>query len=190
MAELSALADAIEATFGIVLAVVSGGNSSNLQWALSGADAGRINNLRLGESMLLGRETLHRRPIEGLHTDAITLVAEVIESKVKPSQPWGEIAQAAFGEEPPAQDRGDIWQAILAIGRQDIDPGGLRPPPGIAILAASSDHLVTHSGCRRVPVGAEIGFQLDYSALVRSMTSPFVAKVMKDRVIPAAILSQ
>ena len=98
MAELSALADSIDAKFGTVLEIVSGGNSANLRWALSGADTGRINDLRLGESILLGRETLHRQPIDGLYTDAITLVAEVIETNVKPSRPWGEIAQTAFGE--------------------------------------------------------------------------------------------
>ena len=62
MAELSALADSIDAAFGPVLGMVSGGNSGNLQWALSGADTGRINDLRLGESLLLGRETLQREP--------------------------------------------------------------------------------------------------------------------------------
>ena len=181
MAELSALADSIDATFGLVLGIVSGGNSANLQWAFSGADTGRVNDLRLGESLLLGRETLHRQPIDGLHTDAITLVAEVIESKVKPSQPWGEIAQTAFGEKPPVTDRGDISQTILAIGRQDTDSEGLSPPPGMMILGASSDHLIVNSGSTRVGVGAEVTFHLNYSALVRAMTSPFVAKIMKKR---------
>jgi predicted amino acid racemase len=179
MAQLSSLADNIEATFGLTLDIVSGGNSANLQWALSGADTGRINNLRLGESILLGREPLHRQQIDGLYTDAITLIAEVIESKVKPSQPWGETAQTAFGEQAPATDRGYISQTILAIGRQDADPSGLRPPPTIKILGASSDHLITDSGNDRVPVGTELEFQLNYSALVRTMTSPFVTKVTK-----------
>ncbi len=178
MAELSALADSIDAAFGPVLGMVSGGNSGNLQWALSGADTGRINDLRLGESLLLGRETLQRQPIDGLHTDAFTLIAEVIESKVKPSQPWGEIAQTAFGEKPLATDRGQISQAILAVGRQDTDPCGLQPPSGIEILAASSDHLIVDSGHRRLSVGAEITFQLNYSALLRAMTSPFVVKAL------------
>ena len=88
MAELSALADSIEATFGLRLSIISGGNSGSLQWALGSADTGRINNLRLGESILLGREPLGRAPIDGLHTDAITLIAEVIELKAKPSRPW------------------------------------------------------------------------------------------------------
>jgi predicted amino acid racemase len=181
MAELSALAESVEETFDLVLGIVSGGNSANLRWALGGADTGRVNDLRLGESLLLGRETLHRRPIDGLHTDAITLIAEVIESKVKPSKPWGEIAQTAFGEKPPATDRGEISQAILAVGRQDTDPDGLQPPPGMEILGASSDHLIVNSGSDLVSVGDEIALGLDYSALVRAMTSPFVARVMKKR---------
>ncbi len=178
MAELSALADSIEANFGLTLGIVSGGNSGNLEWALGGADTGRINDLRLGESLLLGCETLHRQPIDGLHSDAFTLIAEVIESKVKPSQPWGEIAQTAFGEMPRAQDRGDISQTILALGRQDTDPSGLQAPSGIEILGASSDHLIVDAGRRHLPVGTEVKFQLDYSALVRAMTSPFVAKAL------------
>lgn len=179
MGELSALADSIETTFGLVLGVVSGGNSANLDWALSGADTGRINDLRLGEAILLGCEPLHRQPIEGLHTDAITLVAEVIESKTKPSRPTGKIAQAAFGEQPPAEDRGNIAQTILAIGRQDIDPDGLTPPAGCRILGASSDHLIVEAGNRLVRIGTEFRFQLNYSALVRAMTSPFVAKAIQ-----------
>ncbi len=178
MAELSALADSIEATFVLVLGTVSGGNSASISWALGGADTGRINNLRLGESILLGREPLHRQPIEGLHTDAITLVAEVIESKVKPSQPWGEIAQNAFGEKLAATNRGDISQTILAVGRQDTDPDGLQAPTGIEILGASSDHLVVGCGSRRLAVGTEVTFEVNYSALLRAMTSPFVAKVL------------
>ncbi|MGB5833340.1 MAG: alanine/ornithine racemase family PLP-dependent enzyme [Thiohalocapsa sp.] len=180
MAELSALADSIDATFGAIVTTVSGGNSANLEWVLSGADTGRINNLRLGESMLLGREPLHRQRINGLHTDAITLVAEVIEAKYKPSKPWGEIAQAAFGEVTPGVDLGGISQTIFAIGRQDTDPSGLDSPPGIEVLAASSDHLVVDAGNYRdrLSVGAELPFQLNYSALLRAMTSPFITKIM------------
>jgi len=180
MAELSELADSIDATFGPILSIVSGGNSANLDWVLSGADTGRINDLRLGESILLGCEPLHRQPIDGLHTDAITLVAEVIESKLKPSQPWGEVGQSAFGVTPSVTNRGDIFQTILAIGHQDIDPDGLQAPNGIEILGASSDHLIVESDCC-LPIGTEISFQLNYSALVRAMTSPFVMKVEKSQ---------
>ncbi|WP_072910110.1 alanine/ornithine racemase family PLP-dependent enzyme [Malonomonas rubra] len=179
MALLSELVAAIESTFGLKVEIVSGGNSANLQWALSGAKTGRINDLRLGEAILLGRETLYRQPIDGLHTDAITLTAEVIEAKTKPSKPTGQIAQAAFGEAPAAIDRGEVRQNILAIGQQDTDPCGLLPPAGTQVMGASSDHLILETDDEKLPVGKEVTFQLNYSALVRSMTSPFVAKVNK-----------
>ena len=179
MGELSRLAALIEATFDISIEVVSGGNSANLEWVFSSEDAGRVNNLRLGESILLGRETLNRNAIHGLHTDAITLVAEVIESKFKPTKPTGELAQNAFGERPDVVDRGTIAQAILAIGVQDTDVGGLQASKGIELLWGSSDHLVVASGVGRVAVGSEMTFQLNYSALLRAMTSPFVTKSYK-----------
>ena len=181
MAELSALADSIDRSLGPVVTMVSGGNSANLEWAFDGGDLGRVNDLRLGEAMLLGCEPLRRKKIKGLHTNAFTLVAEVIELKNKPSKPWGTLAQAAFGEVFPIRDRGNISQAILAIGRQDTDPEGLIAPHGIKILATSSDHLVVdvshYKG--RIKIGTEISFQLNYSALLRSMTSPFVPVMTK-----------
>ena len=178
MAMLSELAGSIETALGLSVDIVSGGNSANLEWALSGAEIGRVNDLRMGEAILLGCETLHRQPIDGLHTDAITLCAEVIEAKIKPSKPSGTIAQTAFGEAPPVTDRGLVTQAILAVGQQDIDPFGLQAPTGIDVMGASSDHLILESDCFELSVGAEVIFQLNYSALVRAMTSPFVTKVM------------
>jgi predicted amino acid racemase len=148
MAELSMLANSLEANLGAVLGMISGGNSGSLAWALSGADTGRVNNLRLGESLLLGREPLHRQAIDGLHTDAITLIAEVM-------------------------------QTILAVGHQDTDPFGLVADHGIEILGASSDHLIVDAGRHNFPVGSEISFKLNYSALLQAMTSPFVAKSLK-----------
>ena len=178
MAKLSDLANSIEKTLGLAVEIVSGGNSANLQWALSGEQIGRINDLRLGEAILLGRETLHRQPIAGLHTDAITLWAEVIEAKTKPSKPAGRIAQTAFGATPLVTDRGWVTQAILGVGLQDIDPSGLQAPTGIDVLGASSDHLILESDRPELSVGTEVIFQLNYSALLRAMTSPFVTKVM------------
>lgn len=181
MCELSALANSIDAAFGPIVTTVSGGNSANLDWAFSGTEVGRVNDLRLGEALLLGCEPLHRKIIKGLHTSAITLVAEVIELKNKPSKPWGEIAQNAFGEVVTSRKQGFTKQAILAIGRQDIEPDGLIPPAGITILAASSDHLVVDVGNYHgmMTVGTEVSFQLNYSALLRAMTSPFIPQIMK-----------
>ena len=185
MDELSGLVEQVESLVGHRLTVVSGGNSANLDWALAADDVGRIDELRLGESILLGTEPLNRRPIEGLRTDAFTLTTEVIEVKTKPAQSWGDRAQAAFGHETDLGRPGFLRQAIAAVGRQDVDPDGITPPAGMAVLAASSDHLVIDIGDHALSVGDEISFGLDYSALVRAMTSPFVSK--EERRAPAPV---
>ncbi|MDH5805183.1 MAG: alanine/ornithine racemase family PLP-dependent enzyme [Gemmatimonadota bacterium] len=178
MQELSDLAQSLETEFDITLDTVSGGNSANFDWLSGSADPGRINNLRLGESILLGCETLRRTPIEGLHTDAIVLVAEVIESKIKPSVPSGKIFQDAFGAVPEFTDRGLINHAILGIGRQDVLVSGLTPlAEGLEIFGASSDHIVVISNEERLGVGDEVSFRLSYGALLAAMTSPFVEKI-------------
>lgn len=177
MGQLSALAEVVEARIGRSIDVVSGGNSANLAWALETADVGRVNDLRLGEAVLLGLDPTTRTAIDGLHTDAFALVAEVIESKRKPSQPWGSTGEAAWGEVTLAGDRGDIWQTILAVGHQDTDPSGLEPPCDIHFLGASSDHLVVETPERMTP-GDELRFIPGYGALVRAMTSPFVGVAM------------
>jgi predicted amino acid racemase len=176
MDELSDLATALEAGCGAQLPIVSGGNSANLGWALAQPDVGRVNDLRLGESILLGCDPLDRDPIDGLHPDAVTLVAEVIEVKRKPSRPRGDRLQGAFGAPSPVVGRGSRCRAIVALGQQDVDPAGLVAPVGMAILGASSDHLVLDTGTARLAVGDEVRFSLGYGALLRAMTSPFVAR--------------
>jgi predicted amino acid racemase len=173
---LSSLAGDIEDKFGLTLEFVSGGNSANYDWFMSTEDVGKINNLRLGESIYLGRETLYRKPIPGLFTDAFKLVAEVIESKVKPSRPYGDICQDAFGNVPEFQDRGQTRRAILGIGLQDVLVAGLTPCIDIDILGASSDHIIIDAKQLDLKVGDEVGFNLNYGALLSSMTSPYVLK--------------
>jgi len=176
MGELSRLADRLEAEHSVAVRIVSGGNSANLEWMMSDSPVGRVNDVRLGESILLGCEPLQRRPLEGLYGDAFALVGEVIESRRKPVNPWGQMAQAAFPR--PADAVGDsaVWQTIVAIGRQDTDPEGLAMPEGVMFRGASSDHLVLGTE-ERMPAGSEIRFVPDYSALMRSMTCPNVRQV-------------
>lgn len=190
MTVLSALADSIDAKFGPITDIVSGGNSANMEWALSSADMGRINNLRLGEAILFGREALHRQAIDGLHQDAIGIVAEVIEVNTKPSLPRGVVAQNAFGETSQFSDTGPTLRAIVAIGRQDIDPTGISPPMGTKIIGTSSDHLVLNVGSNHVCVGDEISFQINYSAFLRAMTSPFVGHVLAPHANPICMPQQ
>ena len=181
MGFLSSIATEIEDKFGISLNMVSGGNSANYNWFMSSHDPGRINNLRLGESIYLGCETLERKPIPGLFTDAFTLVAEVIESKLKPSLPYGDVSQDAFGNIPEFQELGSIKRVLLGLGLQDIQVSGLTPRSDIDIMGASSDHIVVNSKMLELKVGSELKFDLNYGALLSAMTSPYIIKKLKDR---------
>jgi ornithine racemase len=180
MLELSELTDAIEKEYKIDLEIVSGGNSANHEWYESAQKVDRINNLRIGESILLGCETVSRKAIPGLHTSAFNLIAEVIESKEKPSLPFGEICQDAFGNVPTFLDRGIRQRIIVALGRQDVLISGLKPCEDLEILGSSSDHIVLDSKNRNLKVGSEVRFNLDYGGLLAAMTSPFVKKQFVD----------
>jgi predicted amino acid racemase len=173
---LSTLAKDIEEKFALKLTIVSGGNSANYKWCMSTQDVGEINNLRLGESIFLGCETLYRKPIPGLFTDAFTLTAEVIESKTKPSKPYGAVCQDAFGNVPAFQDSGVINRVILGIGLQDVQVSGLSPRLDVEILGASSDHIIINSKKTALKVGDNLEFDLNYGALLSAMTSPYVLK--------------
>lgn len=186
MHELTELTNAIEKEFQINLKIISGGNSANYEWYKSARGVGRINNLRLGESILLGRETTNRKAIPGMYTSAFKLVAEVIESKVKPSLPFGEICQDSFGNIPTFQDRGLRQRVIVALGKQDTLISGLKPDRDLEILGSSSDHLIIDSKSCDLPIGTEVGFNLDYGGLLAAMTSPFIKK----QHIPAASFSE
>ncbi len=176
MRQLSSLVWKIEKEFDLNLEIISGGNSANYQWLMSGDDLGAVNHLRIGEMILLARDVLDRSPIPDLHLDVFTLVAEVIEHKVKPSLPYGELAQNAFGHFPTFKDLGHRPRALLALGEQDIDPSGLSPRLDAKILGATSDHLVLDAFGLDLDVGDELSFDLNYAALLRAFTSPYVEK--------------
>ncbi|MEQ9301905.1 MAG: alanine/ornithine racemase family PLP-dependent enzyme [Cyclobacteriaceae bacterium] len=173
---LSEIACEIEKTFNIHLEIISGGNSANYEWFTDNTEIGRINGLRLGESIFLGVETLHRKPILDLFTDAFTLVAEVVELKIKPSLPFGKIAQNAFGQTPVFKDNGNQIRAILGIGLQDIPFDGLEPKSNISILGGASNHMVINPKRSQLRLGSLVRFNVNYAALVAAMTSPFVIK--------------
>jgi len=180
MRELSELVDLIEKEFQIDLEIISGGNSANFEWFKSSQDVGRVNNLRLGESILLGCETVGRKVIPGLHTGAFQLIAEVIESKRKASVPLGEICQDAFGNVPGFLDRGDHQRVIIALGRQDVQVSNLKSNNKLKMIGSSSDHIILDGENHNLEVGDEVSFSLDYGGLLATMTSPFVIKQFTD----------
>ena len=180
MEYLSSIAKGIEDKFKLKLEFVSGGNSANYDWFISTRDVGLINNVRLGESIFLGCETLERKPITGLFTNAFTLITEVIESKLKPSLPYGDVYQDAFGNIPKFDDLGLMRRAILGVGLQDILVSGITPLLDIDILGSSSDHIIIDSKQLEIQVGDTVEFNLNYGALLSAMTSPYIVKDYKN----------
>ncbi len=176
MGVLSTLASEIEDEFDLKLEFVSGGNSANYLWFISSKNVGRINNLRIGESIFMGCETLDRMPIPLLFTDAFKFIAEVIEVADKPSKPYGTINQDAFGNTPEFSDNGKMRRAVLNAGLQDITFSDLEPVININVLGGSSDHMIVEDVNRVLKAGDEVEFNLNYAALLRAMTSPFVIK--------------
>lgn len=180
MSLLLRVAGDIRGELGLDLPVISGGNSSAIPLVRSSEVPRGINQLRIGESILLGRDVTYRRPLPDMHLDAFVLVGEAIEVERKPSRPQGEIGQDAFGKVRSFRDRGTRLRAILAMGRQDVVPEGLAPlESGIEVLGASSDHLILDvEDCdRRIRVGDEVRFTMSYGCLLAAMTSPYIHKV-------------
>ena len=169
----------VEKDVGHPLTFVSGGNSSSvyLFWDDPGAFAG-INNLRLGEALLLGTEAAYGNRIPGMHYDVFTLEGQLIEVKDKPSFPIGKRGMNAFGQTVEYEDKGEMLRGIAALGQQDVECTGITPvDERISVVGASSDHLLldlTRSGGR---VGDILQFRPNYTALLRMFTSPYVEKV-------------
>ncbi|WP_103866127.1 alanine racemase [Aquimarina sp. I32.4] len=173
---LSSIATSIEKKFNIKLSMISGGNSANYNWFITTKGIGRINNLRLGESILLGYEPLTGKPIPKLFQDAFTLVAEIIELKNKSSIPDGEIGLDTFGNKPKFKDQGMIRRAIIAMGVQDVMVTGLTPKLDIEILGAGGDHIIVNAKKEDLEVGSNVSFTLKYGALVTAMNSSYIFK--------------
>lgn len=177
MDELSRIASTLESRFNIQFELISGGNSANFQWVNNTERLGRINNLRLGEMIFTGCNTIDYARVEQLETHTVCLVAEIIEVKHKHSLPSGTMCTDAFGDVPVFTDRGMIKRAIIEIGRQDVLPQGLIPVSDVKIIGSSSDHLIVdlkESGAR---LGDPIRFHLTYRAQLAAMTSPYIEKV-------------
>ena len=179
MGLLVACAEAVERSLGIPLAWISGGNSSALPLLAAGGMPARVNHLRIGEAILLGRETVHRTTWPGTFQDAFRLHAEVIELKEKPSVPIGERGEDAFGHVPAFADAGARRRALVNVGREDVEVEALAPcDPHVAVLGASSDYLIVDVTAieDRVRVGDELVFAPGYGALLAAMDSAYVEK--------------
>lgn len=155
---LTSLKEKIEKKCSIRIPVVSGGNSSIWKLLDSGMLPRGVNQVRMGEIILLGHETSNYEPIKNGHTDAFSLEAEVIEVKRK---------------------NGSIYKIIAALGLQDIDfKDMICDDDSLEMADQSSDHTVMLVRKKKFfKPGDIITFRLNYFGILSCMTSPFVEKI-------------
>jgi predicted amino acid racemase len=181
LGKLTKIAHQIERTFDIKLSILSGGNSGSIYLMSESRLPPEINHLRIGEALLLGRETSFGQRLPGMYQDVIILKTQVVECLHKPSVPTGRIGQNAFGEKLAFTDLGVVQRAIVACGRQDTVCDALIPrASGIRYIGASSDHMILDVTDSEQPVeaGGILSFSLSYGALLSAFTSEYVHKYM------------
>jgi predicted amino acid racemase len=176
------VAEEVERALGMQFRVISGGHTASLALMDREEMPARVNQLRIGEGILLGVDSADCWPIPSPFQDVFRVVATVIEVKDKPSLPEGPITIDAFGRTPEWQDLGVRRRAILAMGEQDLRISGLTPlRPGVTVVSGSSDHVVLDvtDADPPVQVGEELFFDPNYAAVATAMASFDVDKVIK-----------
>ncbi|MGM0498883.1 MAG: alanine/ornithine racemase family PLP-dependent enzyme [Bacillota bacterium] len=169
----------LENEIGRKLDILSAGNTATLRLLDDQYLAEEITNLRVGEAILLGTDIINENLIDGFNHYNFRLQAEIVELKEKPSDPEGEMAFGGQGRGQIIEDKGLRRRAILAVGKQDIDYHGLDPElEGVNVLGCSSDHLITDvtEVDQKLEVGDILSFKINYSAMLRAMTSQYVTK--------------
>ncbi|WP_027339507.1 alanine/ornithine racemase family PLP-dependent enzyme [Halonatronum saccharophilum] len=175
MLQLMELVKGAEGLLGRKLPIISGGNSSSLPLLLKEGYTPITNQLRVGETIILGRKVPSGDKFSFTKLDGIKLKAEVIEIKNKPVNSDKVNGDSNVNN---SLDEEIRRRGILAIGSQDIEAKGLIPcNKGIIVEGASSDHLIVDlTNVQGVMVGDEVSFRLNYSSLLRAATSPYVKK--------------
>ncbi|KNZ40805.1 alanine racemase [Acetobacterium bakii] len=171
----------IEEKYQLPCEIISGGNSSAWYLIENASIPVDINNLRLGDVILFGRESAYFHSYDYLHQDAFILDIEIIEIRSKPSYPIGEIGRNAFGDVPVFADHGIRRRAICALGRQDTEPEHLFPLlPGIKIESYSSDHLILDITDAPIDyvIGDIVSLRCDYMGALYAATSEYVEKII------------
>ncbi len=138
------------------LTTISAGNSSCWKMLRAGNFPGTVNQLRLGELILIGRETAGGERVDELNQDACLVRAEVLEAATKQS-----------GK-----------QLVLGIGCQDIGRGEIKPlDERLELTRITSDHTVLRAtGEVNLKRGDQVTFVPSYFALQALSGSAYVRK--------------
>lgn len=179
---LCEIAQDIEDKIGRKLDIISGGSTTSLPLLFDNKMPSKINNLRIGEALIIGRDLIDYwgYDLDKMHKDTMILKAEVIEIKEKPTYPIGEMFLDAFGNKPVYEDNGIRKRAILAVGKQDfVNDRDLVPlDENIEIVGSSSDHLIVdiQDSDTNFQVGDVMSFGMFYSNALYLTSSKYVNK--------------
>lgn len=180
--ELVEAAEEVESAIGRKLEIISGGASTSVQRILDDDMPNRINNLRIGEAIIVDKdlEDLYGYNLPQLFRDCFIFQAEIVEIKDKPSHPIGSIGYDAFRNKPVYEDRGIRKRAIVAAGKVDFAYMDQIVPriKGISILGGASDHTILdiEDSDLELKVGDIVEFDINYGALPLLCQSPDVMR--------------
>jgi ornithine racemase len=168
---------------GTPLKTLSLGGSVVIPWLEKGLLPSKINQVRIGEAILLGNiPTLDQRH-PALSPDVFMLRGTVLEAKEKPSLPPGQQGKDVFGQQQTFTDRGYRLRCILDFGILDTYPRGLTPlMRGLDFINSNSDYTIvdtTETG-RKFKPGDTIDFRLNYQALIRAFHACNLRITVKD----------
>jgi len=133
--------------------------------------------IRCGGGPVYGYDFVSGAGLDRLQRTDPVLTAVVLECHRKPPAPSGERGLDAFGHVPEADlPDDDANYALLHLGRRDCEPDGLRPLLAGSYLAGATSDVSVLITPEPLRPGDAVSFAVDYDALVRAVTSPFVTK--------------
>ncbi|MCP4690646.1 MAG: amino-acid racemase [Desulfobacterales bacterium] len=177
LALLQELALDIEKRLGYDVRTVSVGGTVLLDWLENNELPSKINQLRIGEAILMGNNLTANKKIDYLFSDVFTLKGEILELREKPSAPLGRQGLDALGRTPVFIDRGIRKRAILNFGVLDTDPASLTPrEKNIEIVNSNSEYTIVDVTDCDPPLrkGEILAFDPGYTAMARAFISPYV----------------
>ncbi|KPF61115.1 alanine racemase [Rhizobium sp. AAP116] len=180
---IDGLARQMSEGLGITPDIVSLGGSVVLDWLDRHGLPPSVNQIRVGEPLLLGTLSGAQKIYTPLHDDALDFEAVIVELKSKPSFPAGEKTGDAFGVCREPEDRGIRTRAILDFGVVDTDPASLiSTVPGLSIITSNSDYTVVDITECNFPyhVGDRIRFKLTYKSMLQCFTSVQLTKNVRE----------
>lgn len=172
LGRLCNIAEIIESKINRKLEMISGGATSSIPLMIDGKMPKRVNNLRIGEGILLAKDLdeFWGYDMKYMHQDTFILKAQVVEIKNKPTHPIGEVFIDAFGNKPTYVDKGIRKRALLAVGKQDfgLQDNLIPQRQDVKVIGSSSDHLIIDiEDCDiEIKLGDILGFTMFYSQMM------------------------